>query len=66
MKERKRWEYAYYIGDKMIANGSIQQIAEQLGISYKTIHWYNTKTYKNKKIKDEKRRRYIIRTDNLH
>lgn len=63
MKKRKRWKYAYYIGDELIASGTRNEICSQLGINYKTFHWYRTKTYKNKKIKNENKRRIIIRTD---
>ena len=63
MKERKRWEYAYYIGDELIAQGTAKEICDQLGIDIKTFHWYRTKTYRNNFRWREKYRRTIIRID---
>ena len=63
MKQRKHWEYAYYIGDELMASGTRDEICKELGLDYKTFHWYRTKSYRNKKIRNEDRRRTIIRTD---
>ena len=63
MKNRKRWEYAYYIGDELMAQGTAREICEQLGINIKTFWFYRTKTYQNRYNKKEDRRRAIIRTD---
>lgn len=32
--------YAMYKGDKLVATGTAREIAEQMGISVKTVYWY--------------------------
>ena len=63
MKQRKRWEYAYYKGDELLAIGTAQEICDKLNISIKTFHWYRTKTYQKEFKWNEKCRRIITRTD---
>ena len=49
MGERKRQyinEYALYRGEKLIATGTICEIANQLGVKEQTIRKYSTPSYK--------------------
>lgn len=39
-------EYALYKGEKCLAIGTIKEIATQMKIKIKTIHFYKTPTYK--------------------
>lgn len=65
MKERKRWQYAMYKGDELLAIGSSKEICEQMGISYKTFQFYRTTWYNdivdNSRLKN---RRVVVRIDN--
>lgn len=64
MKKRKRWEYAMYKGEELLAMGTSNEICEQMNISIKTFWFYRTKTYQNR-YKDKKgNRREIVRIDN--
>ena len=50
--------YALYKGDDCIATGTAKEIAEQTGVSVKTIHFYSTPSYK-KRVSDKNGRRLI-------
>lgn len=63
MKDRKRWEYAFYKGDELLAQGTIDEICEQLHLDRKTFWFYRTKTYQNNYKGKPERKRIIIRTD---
>ena len=52
--------YVLYKGESIIAMGTIQSIAKQLGVQVKTIQFYNTNTYK-KRIRHSKNRRELIK-----
>ena len=52
--------YVLYKGESIIATGTIQSIAKQLGVQVKTIQFYNTNTYK-KRIRHSKNRRELIK-----
>lgn len=65
MKKRKRWEYAMYKGDEFLCMGTREEICEQMNISIPTFQFYRT-TYYNKELRAKgKKRRYIIRIDNI-
>lgn len=40
--------YAVYKGEEMIASGTAKECAEKLGVKVKTIHHYNTPSYKKR------------------
>lgn len=52
-------QYALYKGEKLLAMGTIYQIAEQLGLKYHSVYFYTTPCYK-KRIKNSKNRRELI------
>jgi len=56
----KNKEYALYKGDECLAIGTIEEIAEQVGVKYRTIHFYTTPTYK-RRVKKGKNRRELVR-----
>lgn len=41
-------EYALYKGEEIIAIGTVNEIAEQLGVKTKTVRKYHTPTHKKK------------------
>lgn len=41
-------EYALYKGDDLLSIGTMQQIAKELGVQYRTIYFYSTQAYKRK------------------
>lgn len=51
-------EYALYKGDKLIAIGTIQEIANELGVQYRTIKYYTTNAYKRKLAKRKNPKNY--------
>lgn len=63
MKKRKRWEYAMYKGEELLAMGTSNEICEQMNISIKTFWFYRTKTYQNRCNKKDDKRRTIVRID---
>lgn len=64
MKKRKRWEYAMYKSEELLAMGTSNEICEQMNISIKTFWFYRTKTYQNRYKCKEGNRREIVRIDN--
>lgn len=38
-------QYALYKGDTLLAMGNISQIANKMGVKYRTIQFYKTPTY---------------------
>lgn len=60
--KRKRWEYAMYKGDELLAFGTREEICKQMNIKLQTFRFYRTKAYKDR-IKNRKARNYrtIIR-----
>lgn len=62
MKDRKRWVYAMYKGDELLAIGTTREICEKMQIKEKTFHYYRTKTYERrlKNRKEMNARRIII------
>lgn len=59
MAKRKPIEYALYKGDKFLALGTKEELAEYLGCKEKTINFYRTKTYQ-KRIEKSQNERYIV------
>lgn len=59
--ERKRWEYALYKGENLLAMGTAKEICEQANIKLSTFHYWSSKWYK-KHIFNNKRR-VVIRID---
>ena len=43
--------YALYKGDKNLIDGTIKELANYLNVKEKTIQFYNSNVYKNKRIK---------------
>lgn len=56
------WIYAVYKGDKLICDGTREEICEYLGIKKNTFQFYRTKIYKEKRCKTPKCKT-IIRID---
>ena len=50
-----RNEYALYKGDELLAIGTVREIADQIGVTEKTVFHYGTPTYK-KRTSDNSRR----------
>ena len=63
--KRKRWEYALYKGDELLAFGTREEICKQMNIKRKTFEYFRSNAYKER-IKNRKARNYrsIIRIDN--
>ena len=59
MAKRKLIEYALYKGDKFLALGTKEELAEYLGCKEQTINFYRTKTYQ-KRIEKSPNERYIV------
>ena len=55
-KPRTNPDYALYKGDMFIMIGKIKEIAEYLGVSERTVHFYATPTY----MKRNKDNHYIV------
>ena len=55
-KPRKNPEYALYKGDTFITIGTARELAEYLGVSERTVHFYSTPTY----MKRNKENHYIV------
>lgn len=52
---RPRKTYALYKGDEIIAEGTVNEIAEELNSKPKSILFYNTPSYKNRcKVRERK------------
>ena len=51
--------YALYKGEKLLATGTIIQIAYQMGVKYRTIQFYNTPSYKKRRAKGKSFRELI-------
>ena len=62
MKKRKRWVYAMYKGDDILAIGTSDEICEQMNLNKKTFQFYRTNWYK-KLLKNGRKGRYIIKLD---
>lgn len=45
---REKQEYALYKGDEFIDLGTIEELAERMGVAPKTIRYYQTPIYKKK------------------
>jgi len=52
--------YALYKGETLIADGTKQEIAEQMGVKLRTINFYMTPTYKKRGKGDKGNRRRIV------
>lgn len=59
---RKKQEYALYKGDEFIDLGTIEELAERMGVTPKTIRYYQTPNYK-KKGKDDSNRKVLIKIE---
>jgi len=47
--------YALYKGEELVADGTIYDIAEQTGISTKTLYFYRTPSWKKRTTENAKR-----------
>ncbi|ARK26144.1 hypothetical protein SporoP37_02075 [Sporosarcina sp. P37] len=45
---RNNRECAIYKGEELLADGTVDEVADQLGISRETVIFYGTNTYKNR------------------
>lgn len=59
---KHRFTYSLYKDDKEIAFGTTKEIAKQLGVSVRTIKFYQTPAY-IKRCKGSKNRRVLIKVD---
>ena len=59
--ERKRWEYALYKGDELLAIGTASEICEKMNIKLNTFHFWSSKWYKKHRLSGKKR--VVIRID---
>lgn len=50
-----RYEYALYKGDELLAVGTVREIANQIGVTEKTVFHYGTPTYKKRTSKNGRR-----------
>lgn len=57
--------YEFYRGDELLAEGTVIEIAEKLGVNKTTIWWYGNNSYIKKlgKRKMSKNARLLIRVD---
>lgn len=46
-----RYEYALYKGDDLLAVGTAKEIADQVGVTEKTVIHYGTPTYKSEQVR---------------
>ena len=51
--------YALYKGDKLLADGTLLQIAHKMGVKYETIYFYTMPTYK-RRCKGKNRRELVF------
>lgn len=59
---RKKQEYALYKGDEFIDLGTIEELAERMGVAPNTIRYYQTTIYK-KRGKDDSNRKVLIKIE---
>jgi DNA-binding CsgD family transcriptional regulator len=50
-----RNEYALYKGDELLAIGTVREIANQIGVTEKTVFHYGTPTYKKQTSENARR-----------
>lgn len=51
--------YALYKGDKLLADGTLLQIAHKMGVKLKTIKFYKTPTYLKRRSKSKNFRELV-------
>ena len=56
-------EYALYSGDEFIAIGTIEEIAERMGVKPDTVRWYTTPTAERRRSRHERKKWEIVRLD---
>lgn len=59
-------EYALYKGEDLLCVGTVREIAEEMGVTEKTVYWWNTPTNKVKRAAKKKatnNRKYLIRIE---
>lgn len=52
-------QYALYKGEQLLATGNISQIANKMGVKYRTIAFYKTPTYLKRRQKGKNYRELI-------
>lgn len=52
---REKGQYALYKGDELLAQGTVDEIAETLGIEPGQVYYFGTPTYKNRSSTDRAR-----------
>lgn len=54
--------YALYKGENLLADGTLKEIAEKMGLKEKTVLFYGTPSYQHR-AKKVKNRRELVRLD---
>lgn len=62
-QKHKQWIYAVYKGDKLICDGTCEEICEYLGIKKNTFQFYRTSYYNRVRHSKGNNNRVIIRVD---
>ena len=62
---RKKQEYALYKGDEFIDLGTIEELAERMGVTPNTIKYYQTPIYK-KRGKDDSNSKVLIKIERVN
>ena len=62
MKKKNKTVYALYKGDTFINLGSVPELAKYLNVSERTIKFYTTKTYKQRR-EDSNNSIIVIKVD---
>ena len=52
-------QYALYKGEELLAIGNISQIANKMGVKYRTIAFYKTPTYLKRRVKGKNYRELV-------
>lgn len=60
---RKPSEYALYKGEQLVAIGTVREIAEERGVSEKSIRFYQSGVYKRRSKSENNNRLNLIRLD---
>lgn len=56
-------EYALYKGDELLVIGTVNEIAEEMGIAVSTVYFYKSKEYQSRSKKEYSNRRVLVSLD---
>ena len=56
-------EYALYKGDELLVIGTVNEIAEEMGIAVSTVYFYKSKAYQSRSKKEYSNRRVLVPLD---